>query len=165
MSWIKNKATQSLIIMDLHLLKHYLHMSTFPSMWVTGSPQHQLLWQVTLKLHGLHYHHHHHHHPWHQLWLTISSQKGTAKCSNIVIDEKSPKLAQSIALCPSQGTFTEAIQRSDQRILILNVLFTSLPLYFPRRQYKKVQSSACCNESRFTPSSLTGRVTKLQSHS
>jgi hypothetical protein len=33
---------------------------TFPSIWATNSPQHQLLRQVTLKLHGSRYHHHHH---------------------------------------------------------------------------------------------------------
>jgi hypothetical protein len=38
--------------------------------------------------------------------------------------------AQLTALCPSQGTFTEAIQRPDHRIFILNVLFTFMSLYF-----------------------------------
>ena len=37
------------------LLRAILH--TFPSMWATNSPQHQLLQQVTLKLHGSYYHH------------------------------------------------------------------------------------------------------------
>ena len=70
------------------LLRAILH--TFPSMWATSSPQHQLLQKVTLKLHGLCYHHHH---LWHQPCLTISSQKGIAKRSNNTTHERSPKLA------------------------------------------------------------------------
>jgi hypothetical protein len=89
------------------LLRAILH--TFSSMWATSSPQHQLLRQVTLKLHGPRYHHH----LWHQPCLIISIKKGTVKHNNSVIHVKSPKLAQLTALCPSRGTFTEAIQGLD----------------------------------------------------
>jgi hypothetical protein len=35
----------------------------------------------------------------------------------------------------------------------------------PQRQYEKVQPLACCNKSGVTPSSVTEKVTKLQSRS
>jgi hypothetical protein len=107
------------------LLRAILH--TFPSMWATSNPQHQLLRQVTLELHGLRYHHHH---LWHQPCLTISRQKGIVKRNNSVIHVKSPKLAQQTTLCLGQDTFSEAIQGLNQKIFILNVLFIILSSYF-----------------------------------
>jgi hypothetical protein len=103
---------------------YYFVLFSFPNMWATSSPQHQLLHQATRKLHGPRYHHH-----YLQPCLTISSQKGTVKHNNSVIHVKSPKLAQSTVLCPSRDTFTEAIQGLNQKIFILNVLFTFLSLY------------------------------------
>jgi hypothetical protein len=44
---------------------------------------------------------------------------------------KSLKLAQSTALCLSRDTFSEATQGFNQKIFILNAIFTFLPLYFP----------------------------------
>jgi hypothetical protein len=41
------------------------------------------------------------------LWSAVSSQKGFTTLNNSVIFRRSPKLAQSIALCPSRSTFTK----------------------------------------------------------
>jgi hypothetical protein len=85
------------------LLHAIRHISL--NMWATSNPWHQLLQQVIHKLHGLRYHYHHH---WRLLWFIISSQKGIARRNNSAILGRSPKLAQSIAPCPSQGTSTES---------------------------------------------------------
>jgi hypothetical protein len=73
----RDKISRSRSSILLHAILH-----TFPSMGATSNPQHQLLRQVTLELHGLRYHHHH---LWHQPYLTISSQKGIVKRNNNVI--------------------------------------------------------------------------------
>jgi hypothetical protein len=83
------------------LLHAIRHISL--NMWATNNPRHQLLWQVIHKLHGLSYHNLH----WHLLWFIISSQKGIAGRNNIAILGRSPKLTQSIALCPNQDTSTK----------------------------------------------------------
>ena len=80
------------------------------NMWSTSNPRHQLLRQVILKLLGLSYHCHHH---WHLPWLIISSQKGIARRNNSTTLGRSPKLAQSIPLCPNRDIFTKASQGLD----------------------------------------------------
>jgi hypothetical protein len=75
------------------------------NMWATSKPRHQLLRQVILKLLGLSYHHYQ---QWRLPWFIISSQKGIARRNNSMTLGRSPKLAQSIALCPNQDTFTKA---------------------------------------------------------
>jgi hypothetical protein len=44
--------------------KQVLHIASCYSPYIPECPQHQLLWQVILKLHGSHYHNHH---LWHRL--------------------------------------------------------------------------------------------------
>jgi hypothetical protein len=85
------------------ILLHVIH-HIFLNMWAISNPRCWLLRRVILKLLGLSYHHHH----WRLPWSIINSQKGIARCSNSVILGRSSKLAQSIALCPSQGTSTES---------------------------------------------------------
>jgi hypothetical protein len=84
------------------LLHAIRHISL--NLWAISNPRRWLLWRVILKLLGLSYHHHH----WHLLWSIISSQKGIARRNNSEILGRSPRLAQSIAPCPSQGTSTES---------------------------------------------------------
>jgi hypothetical protein len=81
-----------------------------PDMWATSNPRHQPLRQVIHKLHGLSYHHQYH---WRLPWFIISSQKGIVRRNNSVIFGRSPKLAQSIALCPNQDTATQGL---DQKV-------------------------------------------------
>jgi hypothetical protein len=46
-----------------------------------------------------------------------------------------------------------------------NVIFISLDFMFlPQRKFEKVQPLTYCNKSGVTPSSVTERVKKLQSH-
>jgi hypothetical protein len=84
------------------LLHAIRHISL--NMWATSNPQRWLLRRVILRLLGLSYHHQH----WCLPWFTISSQKGIARRNNSTILERSPKLAQSIALCPNQDMSTES---------------------------------------------------------
>jgi hypothetical protein len=72
------------------------------NMWATSNPWCRLHRRVILKLLGLSYHHHHH---WRLPWLKISSQKGIARLNNSATLGRSPKLAQSIALCPSRHIY------------------------------------------------------------
>jgi hypothetical protein len=123
-------------------------------------PTHQLLRQVTLKLHRLSYYHHH---LWHQPWCTISSQKGVSKRSNSATHERSPKLAQSTTLYPNRDIFTKGIQGLYQKSFQVQCIFYSFDFIFSLQwQYKKVQPSTYCNKFVVTPSSVTRRVTKLQ---
>jgi hypothetical protein len=45
------------------------------------------------------------------------------------------------------------------------IFYFSILIFPLQRQYKKVQPSDCCNKFVVTPSSVTRRVTKLQSRS
>jgi hypothetical protein len=131
-------------------------------MWATNNPRHQLLRQATHKLHGPRYHHHHH--SWLQTHLTTNSQKGTTRYNNNVMHTKSLKLGQLTALYQSRDTFPEVIQGLNKKIIHTqcNLCFSCFYV-FTRRQYKKVQPSACCNKSGVTPSRVTEKVKKLQS--
>jgi hypothetical protein len=101
------------------------------NMWVTSNPRHQWLRQVIPKLLGLSYHHHHH---WRLHWFTISSLKGIARHNNNTALGRSPKLAQSIALCPNQDTFTKAAQRLDFNV----VLFFCLYIFLLEDKYEEI---------------------------
>jgi hypothetical protein len=66
-------------------------------------------------------------------------QKGTAKRSNSAILGRSPKLAQSIVLYSSQGISTEGGTTLRPESVLIQCIFTFLPLYFLlKRQYKEV---------------------------
>jgi hypothetical protein len=104
------------------------------SMWATSNPRHQLLRQVILKPHGLSYHHHH----WHLPWFIISSQKRIAKCNNSATLERSPKLAQLIALCPNRDIFTKATKGSTRKFPSSLYFYFSVFLFPFQRQYKEV---------------------------
>jgi hypothetical protein len=84
----------------LHAICH-----TSLNMWAISNPRRRLLRQAILKLLGLSCHHHHY---CRLSWHIISSQKGIAMHNNNAILGRNPKLAWSIALCTSQGTFTES---------------------------------------------------------
>jgi hypothetical protein len=101
------------------------------NMWATSNPRHRLLRQVILMLLGLSYHHHHHH--WRLTWFIISSQKGIARRNNNMTLGRSPKLAQSMSLCPNQDTFTKAAQG-----LHFNAAFFCLYIPLPKYKYKEV---------------------------
>jgi hypothetical protein len=96
------------------------------SMWATNSPRPLLLLQVIPKLPGLSCHHHHH---WRLPRVTINSQKGIVRFSNSVTFGRSPKLAQSIALCPSQGISTEGGTMLLQKSVLIQCIFTYFCLY------------------------------------
>jgi hypothetical protein len=72
------------------------------NMWAISNLRRPLLRRVTPKPPGLSYHHHHH---WCLPWSITNSQKDIARRSNSAILGRSPKLAQSTKLCPSQGTY------------------------------------------------------------
>jgi hypothetical protein len=76
----------------------------FWSMWAINSLRLLLLRQVTPKLPGLSCHHRHH---WRLPWSITNSQKGIVRLHNSVTRVKNSKLAQSTALCLSQGLFTK----------------------------------------------------------
>jgi hypothetical protein len=84
------------------LLHAILHISL--SMWAISKLRCLLLRWVTPKPPGLSCNHHHH---WRLLWSITNSQKGIASHSNSAILGRSPKLAHSTSLCPSQGISTE----------------------------------------------------------
>jgi hypothetical protein len=96
------------------------------SMWGTNSLWPLLLRQVILKLPGLSSHHHHH---WRLPRVTINSQKGIVRFSNSVTFGKSPKLAQSIALCPSRGISTEGATTLLQKSVLIQCILTHFCLY------------------------------------
>jgi hypothetical protein len=100
------------------------------NMWATSNPRHRLLRQVILMLLGLSYHHHHHH--WRLTWFIISSQKGIARHNNNMTLGRSPKLAQSMSLCPNQDTFTKAAQG-----LHFNVAFSVFIFLFQNTNTRK----------------------------
>jgi hypothetical protein len=105
------------------------------SMWASSNLRRPLLRRVIPKLFGLSCHHH----QWCLPWSITNSQKGIARRSNSAILGRSPKLAQSIILCLSQGISTEgSTTRRPERVPI-QCIFTFLPLYFLlKRQYKEV---------------------------
>jgi hypothetical protein len=76
---------------------------TSQSMWATNSLRLLSLQQAILKLPGPNCHHHH----WHLSWVTVSSYKGNAMLRSNATFGRSPKLAQSIALCLNQSIFTK----------------------------------------------------------
>jgi hypothetical protein len=81
----------------------------------------------------------HHHHHWHLPWSITNSQKGIARRSNSAILGRSLKLAQSIALCPSQGTSNESSTMLRLESVLIQCIFTFFPLYFILKiQYKEV---------------------------
>jgi hypothetical protein len=73
------------------------------SMWATNSLRLMSLRQAIPKLPRPSYHHHH----YHLSWVTVSNKKGNDMLSSNVTFRRSPKLAQSIALCLNQNTFTK----------------------------------------------------------
>jgi hypothetical protein len=80
-----------------------------------------------------------HHHHWRLHWSIINIQKGITRLSNIVILGRSPKLARSTTLCPSQGISTEGGTTLRPKSVLIQYIFTFLPLYFLlKRQYKEV---------------------------
>jgi hypothetical protein len=106
------------------------------SMWAIINLRRPLLRRVILKLLGLSCHHHHH---WRQPWSITNSQKGIARRINSAILGRSPKLAQSTVLCPSQGIYTEGGTMLRPESVLIQCIFAFLPLYFLlKRQYKEV---------------------------
>jgi hypothetical protein len=82
---------------------------------------------------------HHHRHHWRLPWSITNSQKGITRLSNSTTFGRSPKLAQSITLCPSQGISTEGGTSFRPKSVLIQCIFTFLPLYFLRkRQYTEV---------------------------
>jgi hypothetical protein len=116
------------------LLHAILHI--FLSMWAISNLRRPLLRRVTLKPLGLSCHHHH---DWRLPWSITNSQKGIARRSNSAILRRSPKLAQSTTMCPSQGTSTKGSTTLRLESDLIQCIFTFLPLYFLlKRQYKEV---------------------------
>jgi hypothetical protein len=107
------------------LLHAILHISM--SMWAISNLQRSLLRRVTPKPPGPSCHHHHH---WRLPWSITSNHKGITRCSNNAILGRSPKLAQSTTLCPSQGISTEGSTTLRLENVLIQCIFTLLPLYF-----------------------------------
>jgi hypothetical protein len=88
--WLRPKHARANRSKFFTLLRATRHISQ--SMWVTNNHSHnlqlQLLWQVTLQLGGSYRNHLH----WLQLYLTISSLRGSVKLRSSVIQERSQKL-------------------------------------------------------------------------
>jgi hypothetical protein len=91
------------------------------STWAINSLRLLLLRQVIPKLPGLSCHHHHH---WRLPRFIINSQKGIVRFSNSVTFGRSPKLAQSIALCPSQGISTEGGTTLTPKSVLIQCILT-----------------------------------------
>jgi hypothetical protein len=114
------------------LLHAILHISL--SMWAISNLHSLLLRRVTPKPSGPSCHHH-----WRLPWSITNSQKGIAKLNNSAILRRSPKLAQSTTLCPSQGISTEGSTALRLESVLIQCIFAFLPLYFLlKRQYKEV---------------------------
>lgn len=101
------------------LLHAILHISL--SMWAINNLRRPLLRRVTPKPPGLSCHHHHH---WRLTWSITNSQKGITRLSNNVTLGRSPKLAQLIVLCPSQGTSTEGSIMLRPKGVLIQCIFT-----------------------------------------
>jgi hypothetical protein len=101
------------------LLHAILHISL--SMWAINNLRHSLLWRVTPKPPGLIFHHRHH---WRLPWTITNSQKGITRLSNSVTFGRSPKLAQSTALCPSQGISTDGGTTFRPKSVLIQCIFT-----------------------------------------
>jgi hypothetical protein len=105
------------------LLRATLRISQ--SMWAINILRLLLLRQVIPKLHGLSCHHHH----WRLSRFIINNQKGIVRLSNSVTFGRSPKLAQSIALCPSRGISTEGGTTLPPKSALIQCIFTLFCLY------------------------------------
>jgi hypothetical protein len=92
------------------LLRVILHTSQ--NMQAINNLRLMLLQQVIPELPGLSCHHHHR-------WFTISSQKGTIILSNSATFGRSPKLAQSTALCPNRSTSTKRTTVARPRNMLI----------------------------------------------
>jgi hypothetical protein len=114
--------------------KQVLHTASCYSPYIPEYVRLLLRWVIP-KLLWLSCHHHH----WCLSWSITNTQKGIARCSNSALLGRIPKLARSIALCPSQGTSTERSAAPWLDSFLIRCIFTFLSLYFPlKRQYKKV---------------------------
>jgi hypothetical protein len=122
----RDKISRSRSCILLHAIRHISL-----NMWATSNPRRRLLRQVILKLLGLSYHHHHH---WHLPWFINSSEKGITRRNNSAILGRIPKLAQSIVLCPSQGTSTESSAGLWPESLLIQCFFYFFAFIFPSQK-------------------------------
>jgi hypothetical protein len=107
------------------LLHATLHISW--RTWTINSLQLLLLRRVIIKLPGLSCHHHH---CWRLPRVIINNQKGIVRFSNSVTSGRSPKLAQSTVLCPSQGISTEGVTSFRPNSAPIQCIFTLLSFIF-----------------------------------
>jgi hypothetical protein len=97
------------------------------SIWAINNLWLLLLRQVNLKPPGLSCHHCHH---WRLPWFITNSQKGIIRLSNSLTFGGSPKLAQSTALCPSQGISTEGGTTLRPKSALIQCIFTLFDFIF-----------------------------------
>jgi hypothetical protein len=100
------------------------------SMWATNSLRLQLLRQVTPKPPVLSCHHRHH---WRLPLFINNSQKGIVRLINCVTFGRSPKLAQSTALCPSRGISTEGGATLRPKSARIQCIFTLFVFMFSKK--------------------------------
>jgi hypothetical protein len=96
------------------------------STWAINSLQLLLLRQVILKLPRLSCHHHHH---WCLPRVIINSRKGIVRFNKSVTFGRSPKLAQSTALCPSRSISTEGGTTLWPKSVLTQCILTYFCLY------------------------------------
>jgi hypothetical protein len=106
------------------LLRATLRISR--STWAINNLQLMLLRQVILKLPRLSCHHHRH---WRLPRLIINSQKGIVRSNNSGTFGRSPKLAQSSTLCPTQGISNEGGTTLLPKSVLIQCILTRFCLY------------------------------------